>query len=284
LGLLATCGWSLLAQAQVPYLDPLPFYARSDTAAGRILVVSYDRFDDEISHWAADRVGLTGILATGRRSCLFVRAHYLAFDSGELSTLQRWPQLADEAPSDWPGEHRMVGWTRPEVGVLAQLALPGLGETECVLAAALPVGRDELYPLSAASLPLRLLLGKSLVTAASWQAHLAAGQIIHLDSSRQWLQPEAFPSGTVLAVRCQWRPQGPRSVSVALSLQEELLGDRRSTNLGCQVWWPYGLQHAIGLSVQRELAGRAERSFGSLVTLSWRLQASADEEADASAR
>ena len=46
---------------------------------------------------------------------------------------------------------------------------------------------------------------------------------------------------------------------------------RRSTLIGLQGWLPWGERNALGIAVRRELAGAADRPFGTQVTLTWRL-------------
>jgi hypothetical protein len=270
------CGAVRSAWAQVPYLDPLPGLARADTSSGRALIFQYDRFDDEATGWSADRFGLTGLVAAGLRSRFFVRAHYLSFDTGQLDLLERWPQLAGEVPEGWPGEHRLVGWTRPDVGLLGDLRASAVGEIEYGLAVGLPIGRDELYPLTAASMPVRLFLGKWVTLSGPWRTRLGLGRIWHLDSGRDLLQPGAFPSGAILDGALSWQPATRRSAT--LFWHEEFLDGHRSTRAGCQIWWPYAGEHALGLCWQRELAGRVDRPFASLLTLSWYLHANAAAE------
>ena len=256
--------------AQLPHLDPVPWLAPGDSLSGRSLLLQWDRFDDERFHWQANRLGLTGLLSTGNRSRIFFRMHYLAFTAGDSSSLARWPHLVGEdADEDWPAESQLVGWGRPEVGLVTQLGLPLLGWTQCAIALGLPVGRDQLYPFSAASVPVRLYLRKELRLTGGWHLGLVAGRILHLDSGRDFLDPAAFPSGHDLVVDLRWQYAAGRALTWWLS--EERAGDGRSTRLGCQFWIPSGSRASFVLGCQREVAGYIDRPFATQISLGWQL-------------
>jgi hypothetical protein len=269
LGLLLTPATS--AVAQIPYLDPLPWSALADSVQGPALLMHYDRFDDEKYNWIGNRLGLTSLLPSGGESCLFLRAYYLALDSGQTPVLGRWPDLAGEDAAGWPGESRTAGWVRPEFGLLSWIRMPVLGRAQWGFAVALPVGRDELYPLTAASMPVRANLRKVFAWGA-WSLTAGAGYVQHLDSGRSYLKSGAFPSGPASEAALTWHPH---SLGVmALTWAGEDLEGHHSSRLGCQWWIPYRERHAMGLAVQREVAGAVDRPFATQVTLVWRWNSS----------
>jgi len=263
--------WSLpAARAQIPYLDPLPWSAAADTSGRRSLEVSWDRFDDQEFHWSADRVGLTGLLASGEHTRLFLRMHYLSLDTDGHPALGRWPSLrGEDADPGWPDEAQIVGFGRPEIGLLGRLRLPLLGPGRYGLALGLPIGRDQLYPLSDASMPLRLAWRRELGGGSPWRLSLTVQGLQHMDSAHDFLEPAAFPSGVIYSGAVGWR-RGPHR-GLELSWRESHLEGRRSALLGLQGWLPWGDRNALGIAVRRELAGSAERPFGTQVTLAWRL-------------
>jgi hypothetical protein len=264
--------------AQVPHLDPLPWPDVADTLAARALEVSWDRFDDGESGWSADRVGLTGLLAAGGRARLFLRMHSLGLDTADRPVLARWPQLAGEdADEGWPGESQVAGFGRPEVGLIGPLRLPLLGDGRYALALGLPVGRDQLYPLAAASMPFRLAWRRDLALGGAWRAALTGELLQHMDSAREYLEADAFASGHVLSGELGLRAGARRGF--LLCWRETRVEGRTSSLAGLRAWLPWGERHALGLAVQRELGGTAGRPFGTLVTVTWRLVSAPSEEA-----
>jgi hypothetical protein len=257
-------------RAQIPFLDPLPWSAAADTLGQRALEVSWDRFDDERVHWSADRVGLTGLLAMGERAHLFLRMHFLTLDTADRPALVRWPALrGEQADPGWPHEAQVDGFGRPEIGVIGLLRLPLLGPGRYALALGLPSGRDQLYPLSAASMPLRLAWRRDLGGGSPWQLSLAVEVLQHLDSAHEFLEPAAFPSGVIYSAALGWGHGSHRRLE--LGWRESRLEGRRSALLGLQGWLPWGERNACGIAVQRELAGSANRPFGTQFSIAWRL-------------
>ncbi len=286
--LVICCGLTLLvaagvppASAAVPYLDPFPWEVAPDSAAVRTLLVHGDRFDDETTCWTANRVGVTGALPVGTRSLFFFRAYFMAFHTSNLPALERWPSLAGEdVPDGWPHERRINSFVRPELGLLGEIGLPGLGRTRFGLACGLPVGRDDLYPFTAASIPCRLELRKDISLATGWRLALEAGRLFHLDSAHEYLTPEAFPGGVRLGAGAAWRSGPGRSLGLAIG--HESLDGGRSTRLSLHWWLPWGGRNGFGLILGRELTGPADRPFATQLTLVWRLNREAEGENDAS--
>jgi hypothetical protein len=269
----------LAARAQIPLLDPLPWPAPGREPS-RAVELAYDRLEDETTHWLAHRVGLAMVLPAGSSSSFFVRAHYVTFDSFGTTVLERWPALASEdAEPGWPFERRTVGFARPEVGVLGQLGLPLLGDAQFALALALPVGREELYPFSAASMPVRLALRRPVPLADRVLLTLTAGRILHVDSGRDVFTAEAYPGGNHLGAGLVWNLADRRSVR--LDYVDESFEDARSSRLALEVRLPFSGLHSLHLRGERELAGRLVRAYATWITVAWHLALPAPDSEDA---
>ncbi|MFH1843069.1 MAG: hypothetical protein ABIF77_07650 [bacterium] len=262
--------------AQIPPLDQFPWLTPADSTSGRTMLVGWDRYDEEQVDWVTNRLGITGYWAPGPDTRFFVRLHYLVFSSAEVSALQRWPELAgEETEVDWPGEDQITGWDRPEVGLVTGLELPLLGRSQFGLALGFPIGRDELYPFSAASIPLRLSLLKQITLSPPWSLELEGGEIFHLDSAQEYLDPSAFPGGQqVMAALC-WRQAG--AGSAALIVREERLDGRRRARVGLQIWIPQGENDSLGLAFQKDLGGSVDRPCTSQISVAYRVAGSPPE-------
>jgi len=272
--------WSYLggsAHAQVAHLDPLPWYVPTDTSFSRCLDVSFDRFQDSGTHWLGNRVGLTGVMRAGQRGFFYVRAYLLSFHSNDLPVLQRWPDIAgEEAGENWPGENRSVGFASPELGLLGPLRLPLLGASWIGLATGLPVGKNELYPFSSASMPLRVALRKELPLLRFLRMDLVAGGLLHLDTAKETLNETAFPNGIWFGVSVVWSLAPRRWLS--LTLLDEQRESRRSTQVSLAWWIPLRFGHSFALGLSQHVAGLADRPFQTQFTLIWRLQSPAQGE------
>ena len=120
LALLATLLLSAQAagvRAQIPYLDPIPWVKTTAKIGQEAVLFNLDRFWDTRTDWTANRLGVTGLLRAGRSGMFYLRVWYVAFDSGDLPVLERWPDVrGPDAEPDWPGEARSVGLGRPQLG------------------------------------------------------------------------------------------------------------------------------------------------------------------------
>jgi len=256
--------------AQIPPLDQIPWLTPADSTAGRTMLVGWDRCDEERVDWVTNRLGISGYWATGPNTRFFARLHYLVFSTANLSALQRWPELAgEETEVDWPGEDQITGWGRPEVGLVTGLELPLLGESQFGLALGFPIGRDELYPFSSASIPLRLSVLKRLLLSRPLSLDLEGDKIFHLDSSQEYLDPAAFPSGTQVSAALCWRPAG--AGSAALVVREERLDGRRRARVGLQIWIPQGENDSLGLAFLKDLGGSVDRPATSQFSVTYRV-------------
>ena len=270
------CTWCFSSYAQIPYLDPLPWFAQPDSAKSRFLDVYYDYFEDEKSQWISNRLGLNGFMRAGQRGLFFVRANVLFFHSDGLRVLDRWPNLAGESvPEGWPNENRSVGFASPELGLLGPVRIPLLGRCRWGFVAGLPIGRDQLYPFASAAFALRLALRKDFDLAAL-RLSLVAGGLLHMDSTRDVLDPSAFPDGHWFTAALSWRSGARRWLNLILS--DDGRESRHSTRLALQWWIPSGRLNIFGLSVVRELAGFTNRPFLTQITLTWRLVSPAGTE------
>ncbi len=270
------------ARAQVAYLDPLPWYVPADSSFNRYLDVSIDRFEDNETRWLGNRVGLTGVMKAGQRGFFYVRAYLLSFHSDDLPVLQRWPDITgEEAGENWPGESRSVGFASPELGLLGPLRLPLLGASWIGLAAGLPIGKNELYPFSSASMPLRVALRKTLPLLRPLRLDLVAGGLLHLDTAKETLNETAFPDGSWLSAAVVWSLAARRWLS--LTLRDERRENRRSTHVSLAWWIPLRFGHSFALGLSRQLSGLADRPFQTQFTLIWRLQSPVHGEMEAPA-
>ncbi len=261
--------WNATAAAQIPYLEPLPWFGPPEAARLRFMDFSYDLFGDEKSDWTANRVGLAGYIPVSDRGIFFIRGYVLSFHRKDLPVLVRWPHIAGEdAEEGWPGETRSIGFASPELGLLGPIRLPLLGGSRWGLTVGLPIGRDELYPFASASFPLRLALRKELALHTVWRLNLVAGGLFHLDSSRSFFDGSAFPDGYWLAAGLSWQPGKRRWWNVLL--KDDVREGRRTTLLTLQWWIPSGSLNAFGVGVTGELAGFADRPFHLQMTLTWR--------------
>lgn len=271
------------ATAQIHHLDEFPWYTVTDSLARRGVVLRYDQFRDQPTGWRTDRLGAILHTAVGRFGVVFVQADFLRFDTAGLSVLDRWPQLAqpdDEGnvDTDWPRETIVGGFGRPEVGLLAPLALPLVGAGHLGILAGLPVGRDELYPMSSASLPLRLDWRRPLGRPGGLVGAVRIGYERTFDSGRDFLTADAFPGGLRYGLELGLVTKPDRGLTLAWSARE-LSGGHHSRRAGVSGWLPLGEGHALQLQLARELGGRNDRYATWIAGISWRLRSprSADE-------
>jgi len=267
-------------RAQIPYLDPLPWIAARELDPGNALQISLDRIWDGTTGWSVNRVGLEGFIATGSRGFAFLRLRYESFDSDGFRTFERWPDVRedpdDTSLDDWPFEDRVAGLFRPEVGVLTLFSLPLLGRLHLGLAAALPIGRDELYPFGSVSVPLRGDVRKRLALGDRLRMGLIIGGLVHMDSSGDVLASSAFPGG--------WHGAGDLVYEFATRRTLVLTYDhgeyegRISDRIGAELWWPWGSFDSLGFTFARELTGTENRAAQTFAGIVLRLKTRVPEE------
>jgi len=272
LALLATL--LLLAQAagvraQIPYLDPIPWVKTTAKIGQEAVLFNLDRFWDTRTDWTANRLGVTGLLRAGRSGMFYFRVWYVAFDSGDLPVLERWPDVrGTDAEPDWPGEARSVGLGRPQLGAVGQFSIYGLGKWWYGLGVGLPIGRDQLYPMSAASIPVQLDVRKSLDLSAAVQLALYGGPIWHFPSSRDKLSEEAFPNGFHGAADLQWVLGERRTLTGGVDVAD--FQGRTAVRLRLRYWLPIGSDDAFGVEAAWELGNTENRSTEAVVSIFWR--------------
>ncbi len=247
----------------------------TDTSGRRGADISWQHHLDPATDWRADRLGLTLTYSVGARSVVLVRGGFWRLDTADRRALARWPHLLQtgedaEGEPGWPGETTVTGFDRPEVGVLTPLHLPLLGEGGLGLLAGLPVGRDQLYPVSAPCLPLLIEWRRTWRLLPAVRLGLRAGREQTVASSRDVLVEEAFPSGWRYAVGVGTDPSAARGARLAWSARE-LTGGLHARRLELTAWAPLGGGHGLQLDLARELGGRAVRHAAWIVGLSWRL-------------
>jgi hypothetical protein len=132
----------------------------------------------------------------------------------------------------------------------------------------LPISRDELYPLSAASIPIQLDLRKCFTVGAAWRFAATAGPIWHLDSGREYLDPSAFPNGAHLTGEVHWQLGARRTLELGYTAASF---DRRTSHrIRLRYWLPSGASDAFSLALEQELTGMQQRPFATYVGILWR--------------
>ncbi|MCP4573043.1 MAG: hypothetical protein GY838_11870 [bacterium] len=267
------------SRAQLPHLDPLPWFAPADSTVRRALIVDLDRFDDSATDWAVNRLHLTITLPAGQAAAWFLRASYLRLDTGSGLAGERWPDaLGAETAAGWPGERISNGFGPLEVGVTGPVRLPFLGDWRLAAGMGLPSGSNRLYPFSSTSLPVRFQLrhGLDLGSARLW---MQGGGVAHLDATGDDLADTSFPSGYTLGTEVAWyRGRGSRST---LGYDFEDRGGRRSQLVTAALWFPWRDDTSVGLRVRRELEGDEHRPAAWYFTVSWRFEGARMEEPEA---
>lgn len=266
------------AAAQLPHLDPLPWFAPVDSTSRQALIVDLERFGDGVTGWVVNRTALTVTLPAGARGAWLLRASYVRFDPGSLPLLTRWPTArGTEAAEDWPGETVGNGFGPLEAGVITPLRLPLLGGTSFGAALGLPTGSNRLYPFSSTSMPLRLHLRRGFGEGRSrlW-AH--AGTLFHLDATGDDLADDAFPSGHLVGLEAAWyRGRGSR-LSLGFDLEDR--DGRGSRLVTAAAWFPWRDSASVGLRLRWEVAGEAHRPAAWYAGISVRLEGPRDLPAD----
>jgi hypothetical protein len=257
------------SRAQVPRLDPAPWYAVTDSTTRRGVVFGLDRFWDDDTGWSVGRLGITVTAPLGLRSVYFLRAHAMRFDTGERPVLTRWPGLRGEgAQDDWPGSVSPSGLARPELGLIVPLPLPLAGLTDAAITMGLPLGSDALYPFSAGSWPLRIDVRRTWRRGTAWRGAIKVGAETTFDSSDDVLTADAFPSGWCFAAEAAWQPATWRQFAVAF--EERRLAGHAICRATLAAWLPLGDESDVGLVLARELGIRADRAATNEVSLLWR--------------
>ncbi len=255
--------------AQLMHLDPMPHSAPADSTSRLALAVDLDRFSDRKFDWTASRILLTAVLPAGDAATFFLRLPHQTFGSGETPLASRWPWvLGPDGQAGWPGESRVSGFGKLEIGVTGPLVLPLVRGVDFGLALGLPSGSDRVYPFSSQSIPFRLQMRKPVVLRGDLQAGLQAGYLVHMDSGRDFLDSLAFPSGYQLgASLAQYRGRGS---AWHLTWDYRNEDGRKSQLVGVQRWMSWTDDGSVGLKVAREVQGSLDRSAEWRFTVAWR--------------
>lgn len=257
------------ARAQIPHLDAIPWFTSADSTSRLALVVEINRFHDPKFDWNVSRVLLTAVLPAGDDATFFLRLPHLTFDTGNTTVAQRWPWvIGEEGQNGWPHEKRVASFGQIEVGVTGPMSLPLTGGVDYALALGLPSGSDRVYPFSSTSLPLRLEFKKIVPLGGRTHLGLVAGYLSNMDSGRNNLTSDAFPSGYHLGASVDfYRGRGSR-LGVTYDYQDRK--SRLSQLAGVQWWLPWGDSGSLGIKVARELQGTLDRPAAWYFTLGWR--------------
>lgn len=247
-----------------PWAEPLPWDSLDHDPGFRF---EAQRFDDAASGWQADVLGLTSVVARGPRNRLYVRWRYLSLHTAGRPVFARWPGLAPDvdggADPDWPGESAISGWGRPELGLLAPLGLPLLGESVFCGEAALPFARNDLYPYAARSASLRLALRRKIALSPGLALSLGVEQVMNMGAAGEDLSDEAFPSRGAWGGTLAWRLGGDRR----LALDGRATDDGASRRLGLTLTWPLGEDRRLDIGLLHSLADEEDRLYGTRLSV-----------------
>lgn len=253
--------------AQLPYRPALPWADALASPPRSAVHFEADLFLDGDRDWQAQRLGITGTIARGG-GVLFLRLPWCALDTGGLPVRERWPDvLGEDAPAGWPGEARSAGWGSPEAGWLGPVRLPLLGRVHGGLAAALPAGKDALYPFASTAMPVTVQLRRAVAVGGGWELAGLGGGTFYLGHGRSWMEGSAHPATALVGCALARAPAARRSVQ--LTLEEERGEGRRSSRIGLLWRIPAGTRQALSLLVQRELASGADRPFAARWAVAW---------------
>lgn len=269
--LLLTVLMSNPVQAQILYLDDMPFFAPADSTSRLALVTEFNRFEDQKFKWSVNRLLVTIMLPAGKEAMYFVRMPFTSFDTGEVSLFSRWPWVQGSSEVEgWPNGQRITSLGQPEIGATGPTGISFLRNTNYSVALGLPVGTDRLYPFGSISIPFRLELQKVIPWSADKQLGLNLGYLKNMNSAKDYLLGEmAFPSGFHLGGVLNWyRGRGSR---LALSYDYHNREGRKSQLLGVQAWVPWTDDGSVGFKVSRELQGTLDTPAAWYFTVSFRL-------------
>jgi hypothetical protein len=250
--------------ATSPWTEPLPWTALDAEPA---FVAGLTRLEDDVSGWRIDAAEIMHIGVRGEKSRWFLRWTHLAFSTSGNTALVRWPELAGgDAGPDWPGESRIAGWGRPEIGLLDRAHLPGLGEAELGFAASLPFAANALYPFAASCTTLRAHLRRGFALGGGLRVVGEVGRVIHTGAAGDELHDDAFGSRTLLGGGLEWR-----GATAACSLGMSRLGDDAERLAG---GLDLSLGDGVGLRIEaaRDLAAADDRQYRTRIGVSLRIR------------
>lgn len=257
------------AQAQLTYLDEIPWFAEADSTSRLAFVAEVDYFSDAKYEWSVNRLHVCALLPAGDRSVFFLRMSHWTFDTGGLLPIKRWPWIRGEEENfQWTSETTISSFGQFELGATGPVAIPGVKRWQYGVALGLPVGTDRLYPFSSVSLPLRLALRRLFWLKPGVLMGLTGGYLANMDSGKDLLLDNAFPDGWELGGVVNWyRGRGSR---YALSYDYKNLGGHKSQLVGVQAWFSWTQDGSWGVKVARELQGTLNGPAAWYFSLKWR--------------
>jgi hypothetical protein len=248
------------AAAAAPWAEPLPWEALTGDTG---FTFDAQRFDDPDSGWQVDAFGMTSVVSQGAANRVYVRWRHLTFHTGGRSVLERWPAAAPpvaeggEPDLAWPGETVVAGWGRPELGLLAPLSLPLLGDSAFCGEVALPFARNALYPFAARSATVRLALRRAFRLGGRLDAAVICEQVFNMSAAGEDLGDAAFPDPTAWGASLNWTL--PRNAALTLSARDDGAAGHRRLRLALAL--PWGEGRGLTLGVMRGLGDTADRLF-----------------------
>ena len=255
--------------AQLPYLDPLPFWTPADTLAARAVRVEATRFGDGRTDWISDRLLVDARLPLGKRGCFLLRMPWVRSDTGNLAVSARWPELiGPEAGAGWPGESVVTGMGQLELGLAGQLSLPLVGPVNGVAAVGVPLGEGRLYPWSTAGIPARLGLIRWFGLRSGWWLGTGAVLVAHGGQSGEVLDAAAFPDGWQATVSLEHA--GPAG-GLRLGWDLHSRSGRQEQVVSAEGWLPWSGGNRVGVRAAGEITGSADRLAAWSFGLVWRL-------------
>lgn len=268
--LFLTCLFQVpVAQAQLTYLDEIPWFAEADSTSRLAFVAELDYFADSKYDWSVNRLHALAILPAGDHSTFFIRMSYMTFDTGNVLPIKRWPWLRGEEENfQWSDEATISSFGQMELGATGPVAIPGVKDWLYGVALGLPVGTDRLYPFSSVSLPFRLALRRLIWLRPDIPLGLTGGYLFNMDSGKDLLTDEAFPNGWNVGGVIHWyRARGSR---YSLSYDYQNLGGRKSQLVGVNAWFSWTEKGSLGFKVSRELQGTLNGPAAWYFSLKWR--------------
>jgi len=254
------------APAAAPWAEPLPWEAMTGDTG---FTFDVQRFDDPESDWQVDAFGLTSVMSQGDVNRIYLRWRHLTFHTAGRSALARWPEAVPpvaegETPDlDWPGEDGVSGWGRPELGLLAPLRLPLIGDSLFGGEVALPFAPNALYPFAARSTSVRLALRRAFRLGERLSGALVFEQVMNMGAAGEELADEAFPELTVWGGSLAWR-LAP-AAELRFSARDAGAGECRRLRLTLDL--PWGEGRGLTLGLMRGLADAEDRLFATHATV-----------------
>ena len=259
------------ATAQHLWVEDSPWHLLSSPVAFGFEALG---MDDPDSGWQVAGGSIMVGLRTGENRAGYLRWPHLSFSQAGSRAADRWPGLLspdNEEQETWPGEDRVDGWGRPEVGYLGLAQWPLLGAVSYGATLWLPFTSDALYPFSMRALSLGLALRRDYRFGPSSYLAAEARSVTHSPMSDQVFADVAAPT-----VR-----QGGLVLGTA-SLGWDLETGYHWDDVGTRRWKalmrrPVG-EGNLALQIQHNLGESDNRLVSTRLSISWSLAMSPAEE------